>query len=80
MLHLDLQLKPQIEKKFLQIVTEKYNGSYEKFIENIIVKQENALTKLIDISEDLGIDDLAKNHDHYLYGTPKGTNTISYFL
>lgn len=71
MLHLDLKLNPQIEKKFQKIVNEQFDGSYEKFIETIIIKQENALTKLIDISEDLGIDDLAKNHDHYLYGTAK---------
>ena len=71
MLHLDLELNPQIERKFQKIVKEQFNGSYEKFIENIIVKQENTLTKLIDISEDLGVDDLVKNHDHYLYGTAK---------
>ena len=71
MLHIDLKLNPQIEKKFQKIVKEQFDGSYEKFIENIIIKHENALTKLIDISEDLGIDDLAKNHDHYLYGTAK---------
>ena len=71
MLHLDLELNPKVEKKLQKIVKEQFNGSYEKFIENIIVTQENALTKLIDISEDLGVDDLAKNHDHYLYGTAK---------
>ena len=71
MLHLDLKLNPQIEKKIQKIVREKYGGSYEKFIESIVIKEENVLSKLSDMAEDLGVEDLAKNHDHYLYGTPK---------
>lgn len=26
---------------------------------------------LLAIAEDLGVDDLAENHDHYIYGVPK---------
>jgi len=48
-----------------------YIGSYEKFVESAVNKKENVLSKLIDISEDLGIEDLAENHDFYLYGTRK---------
>ena len=70
MLRLNLELSPQIEKKFRDIVTQQFNGSCENLIERIVVKQ-NALSKLIDIADDLGVDDLAQNHDHYLYGTSK---------
>ena len=52
MLHLDLELKPKIEKKLVEIVTNQFNGNYEKFIESLIKKRENVLSKLIDISED----------------------------
>ena len=69
MLHLELTSKT--EKKLAEIVRNQFNGSYESFIESIIQKRENVLSKLIDISEDLGIEDLAANHNHYLYGTKK---------
>ena len=71
MLHLDLKLNPNTEKQFVEIVNNQFNGSCEEFIESIIQKRENVLTKLISISEDLGVDDLAEHHDHYLYGTEK---------
>ncbi|MFQ5825673.1 MAG: hypothetical protein ACE5JB_16670 [bacterium] len=71
MLHLNLKLNPKIEKEFVELVNKQFDGSYEKFIESVLNKRENALTKLIGISEDLGVDDLAHNHDHYLYGTEK---------
>jgi len=71
MLHLDLELAPKTEKKFVEIVRNQFSGSYEKFIESVIKKRENVLSKLSDISEDLGIEDLAANHDHYLYGSKK---------
>ncbi len=71
MLHLDLKLNPKTEKKLVELVNKKFDGSYEKFIESAVKKRENALSKLIDISEDLGIDDLAHNHDEYLYGSKK---------
>jgi hypothetical protein len=71
MLHLDLKLPPKIEKKFIAIVNDQFSGSYEKFIESAVKKRENVLSKLIDISEDLGIEDLAENHDYYLYGNKK---------
>ena len=50
MLHLDLKLNPKIEKKLVELVKKKFNGSYEKFIESAVKKRENTLTKLIDIS------------------------------
>lgn len=71
MLHLDLELSPKTEKKLLEIVKNQFNGSYENFLESVIQNRENVLSKLIDISEDLGIEDLAVNHDAYLYGTKK---------
>lgn len=71
MLHLDLELSPKTEKKLLEIVKNQFNGSYENFLESVIQNRENVLSKLIDISEDLGIEDLAANHDAYLYGTKK---------
>lgn len=71
MLHIDLKLEPDIEKQLIELVNRQFEGSYEKFIETIFKKQKNVLSKLIDISEDLGIEDLAENHDFYLYGTSK---------
>ena len=70
MLHLDLKLNPKLENELVELVKKKFNGSYEKFIENVL-QRENALTGLIDISEDLGVEDLAQNHNAYLYGTKK---------
>ncbi len=70
MLHLDLKLNPKLENELVELVKKKFNGSYEKFIENVL-QRENALTRLIDISEDLGVEDLAQNHNAYLYGTKK---------
>ncbi len=41
---------------------------------NIQETDYDALTKLInDCQMDTGIEDLAHQHDHYLYGTPKRT-------
>jgi hypothetical protein len=71
MLHLDLKLPPKIEKKFVEIVNNQFGGNYERFIESVVKKRENVLSKLIDISEDLGVEDLAENHDYYLYGNQK---------
>lgn len=71
MLRLDLKLNPKLEKKLVELVNKKFDGSYEKFIESVLQKKENALTKLIDISEDLGVEDLAHNHDKRLYGIQK---------
>ncbi len=68
MLHLDLELPSKTEKKLKEIVNNQFNGSYENFIENVVHKRKNVLSKLIDISEDLEIEDLAENHDKYLYG------------
>lgn len=68
MLHVDLELNPEIEKQLLQTVNNEFNGSYEKFIENALNSRTSALKKLIDISEELEREDLAENHDAYLYG------------
>ncbi|MFQ5707383.1 MAG: hypothetical protein ACE5HO_08060 [bacterium] len=71
MLHLDLKLKPKIEKQFVELVNKQFDGSYEKFVESALKNRGNILTRLLSISEDLGVEDLAHNHDHYLYGTAK---------
>lgn len=71
MLNLQLELKPEVEKEFIELVNSYFHGSYEKFIESMIEKSENILSKLADISEELDIPDLAENHDHYLYGVEK---------
>ncbi|RMH85131.1 MAG: hypothetical protein D6681_16330 [Calditrichaeota bacterium] len=71
MLHLKLKLKPETEKELLNIVNREFDGSFEKFIEAAIKRHKSVLTKLILISEDLGIEDLAEHHDHYLYGVEK---------
>ena len=71
MLHLDLKLKPETEKQLTDIVKKEFNGSYEKFIETVLPRYKNVLSKLISIAEDLGVEDLSENHDHYLYGTEK---------
>lgn len=69
MLHLDLKLPSKTEDKLKEIVNTQFDGSYENFIESVVQQRGNILSKLADISEDLGIDDLAENHDHYLYGS-----------
>ena len=33
---------------------------------------ERPLRRYIALAQDLGVPDLAEQHDHYLYGTPKG--------
>ena len=71
MLQIDLKLKPEVEKQLLETIKRDFNGSYEIFIERALKRHENVLSKLINISEDLGIEDLSENHDHYLYGTEK---------
>jgi hypothetical protein len=71
MLNLQLELKPEVEKELVELVNSYFQGSYEKFIESMLMKSENILTKLADISEELDIPDLAENHDHYLYGVEK---------
>ena len=71
MLQLALKLKPEVEKELVETVRNEFDGSYEKFIETALKKHKNVLSKLIHIAEDLGIEDLAENHDHYLYGSEK---------
>lgn len=71
MISLNLNLNPEIEKQFVNIVENQFEGSYEKFIESIVSKKANALSRLASIAEELGINDLAENHDKYLYGIEK---------
>lgn len=71
MLQLALKLQPDIEKTFIETVKKDFDGSYEKFVEVALKKHVNVLSKLSYVSEDLGVDDLAQNHDHYIYGTRK---------
>ncbi|MCK6619511.1 MAG: hypothetical protein HUU32_01195 [Calditrichaceae bacterium] len=71
MLQLALKLKPEIERQLREIVQNDFDGSYEKFIETAVKRYKNVLSKLIHIAEDLGVEDLAANHDHYLYGSKR---------
>ncbi|RJP25595.1 MAG: hypothetical protein C4527_16825 [Candidatus Omnitrophota bacterium] len=71
MLNINLKLHPEIEKKLIETVTMEFNGSYELFVEAALHKQQNVLSNLIEIAEDLGIEDLAEHYDHYLYGVKK---------
>jgi hypothetical protein len=32
---------------------------------------ENSLLRILELARDMGLPDLAQQHDHYLYGTPK---------
>lgn len=68
MLHLELNLNPEIEKQLLETIRIEYNGSYEKFIENALQRPSNILSKLADIAQEFEPTDLAENHDVYLYG------------
>jgi prevent-host-death family protein len=36
-----------------------------------VAKGESTFSTLADMAEDLGVDDLAEQHDHYLYGVDK---------
>ena len=36
-----------------------------------IAEQKGAFSALADMAQDLGVDDLAEHHDHYLYGVDK---------
>ncbi len=71
MIHIDLNLNPEIEKQFVEIVENQFEGSYEKFVESIVCKKANALSRLASIAEELGISDLAENHDKYLFGVER---------
>jgi hypothetical protein len=68
MLHLDLNLQPELEQQLLETIRSEFNGSYEKFIENALQKPRNILTQLADIAQEFEPCDLAENHDVYLYG------------
>ena len=49
MLQINLNLKPEIEKQFIDIINKDFSGSYEKFVEKAIKKHQNVVSKLIDI-------------------------------
>ncbi len=36
-----------------------------------IAEEQNTFSVLADMAQDLGVDDLAEQHDHYLYGVDK---------
>ncbi len=36
-----------------------------------IAEEKNTFSALADMAQDLGVDDLAEQHDHYLYGVDK---------
>lgn len=37
----------------------------------IIAEEKSTFTALADMAQDIGVDDLAEQHDHYLYGVDK---------
>jgi hypothetical protein len=50
------------------------NAEYRVTIDQVNGVSEDAvypLAGLVDFAMDMGIPDLAEQHDHYLYGTPK---------
>ncbi len=51
------------------------NTSYRVTIEDLaappISEQGGPFDRILALAQDLGIPDLAEQHDHYLYGTPK---------
>jgi hypothetical protein len=67
-MELQLNLNPDIEKQLIEIVNKKFNGSFERFIEDAVHRRTNVLESLANIAEDLEVEDLAENHDKYLYG------------
>lgn len=34
-------------------------------------RAENSLARILELARDMGLHDLAEQHDHYLYATPK---------
>ena len=77
-----LTIKGRVENGIIQPAEEikKYEGEEVTFMfdresdksPTVLESGWNALTKLIDDCQvDTGIPDLAHQHDHYLYGTPK---------
>ena len=36
-----------------------------------IAEEKSSFSALVDMAQDLGVDDLAEQHDHYLYGVGK---------
>lgn len=59
------------EEKIDLLANQRYLIRIELIKEEKPVKKENILQKLSSRAMDLGISDLAEQHDHYLYGTPK---------
>jgi len=47
------------------------NRPYRITIEVMSPREPGVLDDLLAFSVDTGIEDLAEQHDHYLYGTPK---------
>ncbi len=37
----------------------------------VVAEEKNTFSALADMAQDMGVDDLAEQHDHYLYGVDK---------
>jgi len=59
------QLETLTELTTQQEYTIKRNVEYK------VAEPKNTFSALAEMAEDLGVDDLAENHDHYLYGVDK---------
>lgn len=58
----------QYEALIAELQTLKQNQSRPTYA---IAEEKGAFSALADMAQDLGVDDLAEQHDHYLYGIDK---------
>jgi prevent-host-death family protein len=52
----------------LKVEAVKYNQSRPTYV---VAEERGAFSALAEMAQDLGVDDLAEQHDHYLYGVAK---------
>ncbi len=55
----------QYEAMVAQLEAQKQQPVYK------VAEKKGTFTALAEMAQDLGVDDLAEQHDHYLYGTEK---------
>ena len=58
----------QYENLIAELAALKQNQQQPSYI---IAEEKGAFAALADMAQDLGVDDLAEHHDHYLYGVEK---------
>ena len=64
----------EIVERLRQTRRETFNADYAHLYQSAQdedLPAPNALQELLDLATDLGVDDLAEQHDHYLCGTEK---------